>query len=345
MKAGSRPQYYRIRRMVQMVREGAETGYLANSRDFMKEFEVSRRTVARDLDFLRDEERAPLAYDDARHGFCLTDETYTLPPVRISRKEAFSFGLARKLLAHYEGTPLHLDMRSVLDKIAESLEGDVTIEPDWLSEHVGVLPEDRVRIDPEVWAQLAGCVERREAMLATYQTFDGRVSEYELHPYHLLAYHGNWYSLALNTAKARVETFALSRFRRIEAAGQNFTRPAEFNPETYARQAFGIVGGEEPIKVRLLFEPKLAVYITERQWHPTQEFRTRADGCVEMCLETTGRKELVRWILSWMPDVKVLEPESLRARIVEKLQDGLRAQESRNTRASMSSSPATCILL
>jgi predicted DNA-binding transcriptional regulator YafY len=114
MKAGSRPQYYRIRRMVQMVREGTGTGYLPNSSDFIKEFEVSRRTVARDLDFLRDEERAPLAYDDARHGFRMTDETYTLPPVRISRKEAFSFGLARKLLAHYEGTPLHLDMRSVL---------------------------------------------------------------------------------------------------------------------------------------------------------------------------------------------------------------------------------------
>ena len=61
MKAGSRPQYYRIRRMVQMVREGTETGYLPNSSDFIKEFEVSRRTVARDLDFLRDEERAPLA--------------------------------------------------------------------------------------------------------------------------------------------------------------------------------------------------------------------------------------------------------------------------------------------
>jgi hypothetical protein len=36
--------------------------------------------------------------------------------------------------------------RAVLDKIAESLEGDISIEPDWLSEHVGVLPEDRVRI-------------------------------------------------------------------------------------------------------------------------------------------------------------------------------------------------------
>ncbi|MDO9543089.1 MAG: WYL domain-containing protein [Kiritimatiellia bacterium] len=103
----------------------------------------------------------------------------------------------------------------------------------------------------------------------------------------------------------RPETFALSRFQRIEPSRGLFTRPAEFNPETYARQAFGVVGGEEPIKVRLLFEPKLAVYITERQWHPSQEFRTRTDGCVEMRLETTGRKELVRWILSWMPDVQV----------------------------------------
>ena len=122
--------------MVQMVREGSGEGRPPNCTDFTAEFGVSRRTVARDLDFLRDEERAPLAYDDARHGFRLTDETYTLPPVTITRQEAFSFGLARKLLAHYEGTPIHLDMRAVLDKIAESLAGDVTIEPDWLSDWI-----------------------------------------------------------------------------------------------------------------------------------------------------------------------------------------------------------------
>lgn len=326
MKAGSRPQYYRVRRMVQMVREGTDSGDLVNSADFMTEFGVSRRTVARDLDFLRDEERAPLAYDDARHGFRLTDETYTLPPVSISRREAFSFALARKLLVHYEGTPLHLDMRSVLDKIAESLEGDVTIEPAWLSEHVGVLPEDNVRIAPEVWAQLAGVIEHREAIRAEYQNFTGRISAHDLHPYHLLAYHGNWYVLARQVEKDKVGTFALSRFRRIEATGQTFNRPAEFSPETYARQAFGIVGGEEAIKVRLLFDPKLAVYITERDWHPTQQFRMRRDGRVEMRMETTGRKELIRWVLSWMPDVQVLAPKSLRDRIAEKLRDGLRVK-------------------
>ncbi len=44
--------------------------------------------------------------------------------------------------------------------------------------------------------------------------------------------------------------------------------------------------------------------------------------------ETTERKELVRWVLSWMPDVKVLAPKSLRDRIAEKLQAGLREHES-----------------
>ena len=94
------------------------------------------------------------------------DETYALPPVNISRKEAFSFGPARKLLAHDEGTPLHLDMKAVLDKIAASLEGEVTLEPDWLSEHVDVLPEDRVRIDPDLWGCMVGFIERRECIRA-----------------------------------------------------------------------------------------------------------------------------------------------------------------------------------
>jgi hypothetical protein len=73
-------------------------------------------------------------------------------------------------------------------------------------------------------------------------------------------------------------------------------------------------------------DDKLAVYITERQWHPSQEFRTRADGRVEMRLDTRGRKELIRWVFSWMPDMKVLAPKGLRDRVADKLWDGLRAQ-------------------
>ena len=49
----------------------------------------------------------------------------------------------------------------------------------------------------------------------------------------------------------------------------------------------------------------------------------RRDGTVEMRFETTGRKQVIRWVLSWMPDIKVLAPKSLRDRVREKIQAGL----------------------
>ena len=81
--------------------------------------------------------------------------------------------------------------------------------------------------------------------------------------------------------------------------------------------------------MRLLFEPKLAVYVAEREWHPSQKLEHRADGRVEMRLETTGRKELVLWVLSWIPDVKALAPKSPRDRIAEKLQEAASGRSKR----------------
>jgi predicted DNA-binding transcriptional regulator YafY len=123
MKTATRPQYYRLRRILEMVREGTRSGPLPNCGDFVRELEVSRRTIMRDLDFLRDDENAPIAYDDSRKGFKLSDPTFVLPPVQLTRREVFSFSIARRLLERFEGTPLEMDMRSFLAKIADSLAG------------------------------------------------------------------------------------------------------------------------------------------------------------------------------------------------------------------------------
>jgi predicted DNA-binding transcriptional regulator YafY len=54
MKSATRPQYHRLQRILEMVREGTRTGSLPNCGHFTRELEVSRRTLMRDLDFLRD---------------------------------------------------------------------------------------------------------------------------------------------------------------------------------------------------------------------------------------------------------------------------------------------------
>ncbi len=65
----------------------------------------------------------------------------------------------------------------------------------------------------------------------------------------MLAYHGNWYVFAWNTAKERVATFAISRFRQIEPTGARFAPPTDFDPKAYAKHAFGITGGEKCLNI------------------------------------------------------------------------------------------------
>jgi proteasome accessory factor B len=138
-----------------------------------------------------------------------------------------------------------------------------------------------------------------------------------------VAYHGNWYLLGLNKAAGRIETFALSRCRSIEGTRQHFARPADFDARSFFKDAFGISQAEKPWKVRLLFAKEVATYIRERVWHSSQQLRERRDGRLEIRLETSGRKELTRWILSWMPNVKVLAPRQLRERVKQRLRQGL----------------------
>ena len=243
--------------------------------------------------------------------------------MELTRREVFSFSIARRLLEGFEGTPLELDMRSVMGKIAESLEGTVSVELESLTDQFTVLSEDRARVDPEVWEGAARAINQREQLRMRYQRFDGVVRDYLLEPYHLAAYHGNWYLVGRSAAGGRVETFALSRCRSVGGAGEHFSRPAGFDPRTFFKGAFGISQAERPWKVRLVFSCEVATYIGERLWHPEQRMRQRHDGALELRLETSSRKELTRWVLSWVPYVRVLAPAELRERVRGRLRRGL----------------------
>ena len=323
MKTATRPQYHRLQRILEMIREGTRTGSLPNCGHFIRELEVSRRSLMRDLDFLRDDHHAPIAYDDSRKGFHLTDPTFSLPPVQLTRREVFSFSIARKLLERFEGTPLELDMRSVLAKIADSLRGTVSLDVESLTDQFTVLAEDHARVEPGVWQRAGRAINQRERLRLRYQRFDGVIRDYLLDPCHLVAYHGNWYLVALNTAAGRMETFALSRCRSLAGTGQHFPSPVAFDPKAFFKDAFGISQADQSWSVRLLFAREVATYIRERTWHSSQQLRQRRDGTVELRIQTSSRKELTRWILSWMPHVRVLAPRQLQERVRERMRQGL----------------------
>ncbi len=74
---------------------------------------------------------------------------------------------------------------------------------------------------------------------------------------------------------------------------------------------------EKPVTVVLRFRADQAPYVTEREWHPSQRFRTLRDGRLEMTFRAGGLFEITRWILGWGDAVEVLRPQRLRASICE----------------------------
>ena len=68
--------------------------------------------------------------------------------------------------------------------------------------------------------------------------------------------------------RARSDHRALSVPRDRGGGKHLHPRPADFDAQRYARQAFGITSGEKPIKVRLLFAPKDGVHQVGRVMKP-----------------------------------------------------------------------------
>jgi proteasome accessory factor B len=317
-----------MNRLVEMVRAGERKGRLPNATDFCREFGVSRQTVQADLDRLRDDEHAPIAYQPRRHGYRLTDPLWEMPAFRISRRELFAFAIAAKTLDAFRGTPLEVDLRSVMARIQESMEGKVTVDPAVLSDRVSVLSEDYVKLDAAIWEQSAKALSLQQRIRVRYRRFDGTVRVRTLEPYHLLHYHGNWYLFAGRVPGPGIGTFALSRILSLRRLKESFTIPTDFDPTTRLRDAFGIASGEEPMQVKVCCAPKITTYIGERVWHPRQKVKRCAGGELELSFVTTGWKEVVRWVLSWQPDMKVLAPLRLRERVEEKMREALGEEDT-----------------
>lgn len=324
MKKMIRPRLVRFRHILERIRLGMPDGRLPSAGLLARELRVSWHTIHRDLNALRDDEGAPIQYDASRKGYVLADSGWALPPVMLSQQEVFAFSVASRMLQPFRGTPLEMSLSSLFAKIERSLEGTVTLSAEALTDQVSMIPDDYVPLSPERWVAMAGHVERGEGISLSYQTFSGNRKRYRLAPVHLAAYHGNWYVLAYPLGRDEVRTFALSRIRSVRVLSRPGWAPKPFDAARHLKDAFGINRGEEEHRVHVRASAKIATYIGERRWHPTQTLIHRRDGRLDLFMVTRGWKEVVRWVLSWQPDMEVLAPRSLRERVREKMQEGVR---------------------
>jgi predicted DNA-binding transcriptional regulator YafY len=321
MRLASRPPLRRLLALDQQVRAGE----YPNARTLARELEVHERTVHRDLDFLRTEFHAPLAYCPRRNGYYYTEPGYALPLVKWSEAELVALFLAGRALEQYRGTPLGEVLAGAVRKLTLHLPDEVTVSLEHLREAYSVRGPVSTQGEVATFRRLMRAVQQgRRLELVYWSASRDEETKRVVDPYHLTCAGGEWYLVGYCHLREGVRMFAPGRVRSLRETGEVFERPADFRIEEYLDGSFRALRGEgRPRRVRLVFNAEAARWVREKQWHPSQKVRELRGGALELTLKVSHLGEVRAWVLSYGSKVEVKEPEELRREVAEELRAAL----------------------
>ncbi len=310
-----------LARQWRLIQRLARSRYGVGLDDLARDLEVHRRTVYRDLDALM-YAGFPVT-SEKRDGrvFYRLYETFELADAPFTADEVLALAFGEDLLGILQGTVFHDSIHSAMAKVRASLGPELAGFLEQLRDSFRIQPGPHKRYDElrDVIRVLNEAVLEHRTVAMEYQT--GRTGERgarDLDPYRVWYKNGGLYVIGHDHKSGEVRTFAVDRVREASLTERPFTVPDDFDFDAYTAASFGVVV-EAPEPVRLLFEPRWALYVQEHAWHPSQQASVRDDGRVELRVEVGTGEELVRWILSFGPGVRVLEPASLAEAVAREL--------------------------
>jgi len=310
----SRPPLERMLRIHDELRRNT----LPNCTKLCRLLEVSRKTVVRDIAFMRDRLDLPIEFDLAIQSYRYTHPVSSFPTVNVTEGELLALLVARRALEQYQGTPFHRQLEVAFEKLTGGLKERISFSPaDELSavsfKNIGLGKADLV-----VFNALSAAVLRQHEVEFDYKKpGEGKTSRRRVQPYHLSHRENLWYLVGQDTEKAGMRTFALPRITAVRTMNKEFLRPAGFSPEQFFSSALGVMVGSGNHTVVVRFAPEVADRVRERVWHESQKITDLPDGGIELSVRLGAFAEVERWILGWGASAEVMSPPELRQRMAQ----------------------------
>lgn len=287
-----------------------------NCRKIAQQFEVSPKTIQRDIDFMRYRLGLPIEYDPLRFGFYYSESVTAFPNIEVSEGEITALFVAQKALAQYQGTPFEQPLRTAFRKITDGLTDRVSFSWTDLDSVISFRSAGTSPADLDTFETVSKAVLRSVEINFNYRKLRGREFEQRLlRPYHLACLENQWYLFGHDLERGQLRTFALPRMRAVRLTSTRFHRPADFSIGKFLHGSFGAHSGKKKQRIKLQFDSFAARLVAERTWHESQRIHAKRDGSIFLELELTGLEEIERWILSWGSHVRVLAPALLVERI------------------------------
>jgi predicted DNA-binding transcriptional regulator YafY len=298
------------------IHEELRRGTFTNCTKLSETLEVSRKTIVRDIAFMRDRLELPIEFDAGINAYRYTHAVSAFPTVQVSEGELLALLVARKALEQYRGTPFHRQLEISFEKLTGGLKDRISFSPADELQSVSFKNVGLGKADLTVFNALSGATLRQHEVEFDYRKGgDTRSARRRVQPYHLAHRENLWYLIGFDTARMALRTFALPRIANPSVLKTRFVRPPSFSPEKFFANALGVLGGERDYRVVIRFSGAVADRVREREWHESQELRDLPDGRLELRLRLGALPEIERWVLTWGSDAEVVQPKELRERL------------------------------
>lgn len=263
--------------------------------ELAKRFEVTRRTILRDVDDICRAGIPVITLQGGGGGIAIA-EGYKLDKSVLTVDEMENIIVGLGSIGSVTDTSR---MQSLISKLAPEKEGVVSMRDSILidlSSHYKASLSEKI-------ALIRDAISRRKLVCFDYYSAKGTESRV-IEPCFIAFKWSSWYVLGYCCQRNAFRLFKLNRLWRLRVTDDNFT-PREIRADKFdTDKRFN-----DANKLTVLFD-KAVEYLVVEEYGP-DSYDEMDDGRLRLTIGYTNREYIVRWILGFGDKAKVLEPEDL----------------------------------
>lgn len=290
-------------------------GGQVRSGEIAGEFNVSIRTVQRDIELLNQTQFPVVSSEKGVYSFM---PGFSLRKLMLSDEEASLLTFFHEI-ADSLGKNFSESFRSLVSKVlAKEDNSPFYVKMPTTQSHMKNFPFVK---------ELEQAIDVCQKISLTYETEKGPVA-YKLSPVKLINFDGFWYLLAMPDGEKGFWKFRSEKIKGLELLTENFDPPR--NLKAMLDRSVNIwFTGEPGEKIVLEIDKGAAHYFKKKIYFPDQKIvKEKRDGT--LVLESRANfNEVMRTIIHWIPDIRVIQPTELDVKIKGLLKEYLKGAKPR----------------
>lgn len=307
------PKFSRIQEILGILSRGRRVSI----EELQERFSVSKRTIQRDLEYIRNKLGIEIDYDSFTGRYSLQRMVTGIPFTRIpfTEDELYALRSAVDFLKKRKIFPLTKDLENIIQKIQEYMKIFDYQSVFEMTDYVvpASFREEYIKIKKAIY-------ERKYIEFEYYGSKEKRIIRRKVAPWFLIFSFGKWYLIGYCVKRDEMRTFDLKKIKDLTLTDEICTQTVSQNLDEFKKDMFGPWKGTKSQWVSIFYDREVAKYIKEKyfpQEHKKEEFQ---DGSMRLKIKVSSPEAVLFYlVLPYHYHAEVESPKSLKKKLIEYL--------------------------